>query len=99
MKNIILLEIDGHQKKWILLADKMECDDPDGKFNIAHPEEEGKVITNLRNSSSFGLDFLDTYILKLVQPQILPALTHIINLSISTGKFPDSWKKSDKTKV
>ena len=50
MKNIILLEIDGKQKKWILVADKMECDDPDGKFNIAHPEEEGlKTVDDCAN--------------------------------------------------
>ena len=58
-----------------------------------HPEEVEKVLKNLSNSSSFGLDFLDTSTIKLVQSQILPALTHIINLSISTRKFPDSWKK------
>ena len=59
----------------------------------AHPEEVKKVVKNLSNSSSFGLDLLDTSIIKLVLPQILPALTHIINLSITTRKFPDSWKK------
>ena len=41
MTNLILLEIDGHERDWILVADKMECDDPDDKFNIVHPQEEG----------------------------------------------------------
>ena len=63
-------------------------------FSLApvHPEEVEKVLRNVSNSSSFGLDLLDTSIIKLVQPQILPALTHIINLFISTRKFPDSWE-------
>jgi hypothetical protein len=37
---------------------------------------------------------LDTYIIKLVAPHILPALTHIINLSIRDGEFPAIWKKA-----
>ena len=35
---------------------------------------------------------LDTYILKITRPFILPSLTHIINLSISTNTFPQAYK-------
>ena len=59
-----------------------------------HPDEVEKVITALSNSSSFGLDQIDTYIIKLVKLEILPALTHIINLSLSKSIFPTAWKKS-----
>ena len=44
-------------------------------------------------SKSTDLDHLDTYIIKLVTPNILPDLTHFINLSIRDGVFPDVWKK------
>ena len=37
---------------------------------------------------------MDTYIIKLIKPDILPAITHIINLSIYTQIFPTLWKKS-----
>ena len=47
----------------------------------------GKVIDGLKNSISFGLDYIDTKIIKLVKPEILPALTHVINLSITTKVF------------
>ena len=48
----------------------------------------------MNNSSAFGLDCIDTSVIKLVKPEILPALTHIVNLSITTRKFPDAWKRS-----
>ena len=32
--------------------------------------------------------------LKLAKDELTPAVTHIVNLSISQRKFPDSWKKS-----
>ena len=62
-------------------------------LSSVHPGEVDIIIASLSNSSSFGLDMIDTYIIKLIKPEILPALTHIINLSISTRKFPDFWKK------
>ena len=59
-----------------------------------HPDEVEKVISNLSNSSSFGLDQIDTYTVKLIKLEILPALTHIINLSITTKVFPSFWKRA-----
>ena len=41
-----------------------------------------------------GLEQIDTYIIKLAKAELLPALTHIINLSISTQIFSEKWKKS-----
>ena len=52
-------------------------------LTAVHPDEIDKIVSNLSNSSSFGLDMIDTYIIKLIKPDILPALTHIINLSIA----------------
>ena len=46
----------------------------------------------LKNSKSCGLDNIDTYILKLTRKFIVPALTHIVNLSISTQTFPKAYK-------
>ena len=53
------------------------------KFSIkpVHPDEVEKVILKLTNSNSFGMDLIDTYTIKLVAPEILPAITHIINSS------------------
>ena len=38
------------------------------------------------------MDTIDTYSLKFAGQHIIPALTHIINLSIETQQFPTSWK-------
>ena len=58
------------------------------------PEQVEKIISSLSNSSAFGLDQIDTSIVKLVKSEIVPAITHIINLSITTRKFPTTWKKT-----
>ena len=63
-------------------------------LSMVYPKEVDSIISSLNNTSAFGFDHIDTYILKLIKPEILPAVTHIINLSISTKKFPKSWKKS-----
>ena len=62
-----------------------------------HPDEVDKIVSNLSNSSSFGLDMIDTYIIKLIKPDILPALTHILNLSIATKVFPSSVQSNTPT--
>ena len=56
------------------------------------PGEVDEIIRNLKNSKSSGIDDLDTYIIKLIRPYIIPAVCHIINLSIQSKKFPTKWK-------
>ena len=63
-------------------------------FSTVHPDEVLEIINGLNNSTAFGVDEIDTYVLKLVKLDILPALTHIVNLSLSTQQFPHEWKKS-----
>ena len=46
----------------------------------------------MKTSSTCGLDNISSYIIKLALEELLPAITHIINLSISQRKFPSSWK-------
>ena len=56
------------------------------------PDQVDKIISKLKNSKASGVDMIDTYILKLVKPIIVPAVCHIINLSFQTHKFPSKWK-------
>ena len=63
-------------------------------LSAVHPDTVAKIITDLNNSSSFGLDLIDTKVIKLIKLEILPALTHVINLSISSREFPAFWKKA-----
>ena len=55
-------------------------------------EEVFKHIKHLKNSSATGVDYIDTKTIKLVADVIAPALTHIIDLSIQTSIFPQTWK-------
>ena len=64
------------------------------KLKPVHPDDVMKVIISLKNSKSTGTDFLDTRIIKLVANEILPALTRIVNLSLTQLKFPYKWKQS-----
>ena len=52
------------------------------KLKPIHPDQVEKLISNLKNSGSVGLDYIDTSVIKLVKLEITPAITHIINLSI-----------------
>ena len=63
-------------------------------LNPVHPDIVEEKIDQLKNSASFGLDNIDTAVIKLIKPYILPALTHVINLSLTTKVFPTDWKKS-----
>ena len=58
------------------------------------PDDVLKVVNGLKNSKSTGTDNIDTWVIKLVASDILPALTHIINLSILQSKFPSMWKQA-----
>ena len=59
-----------------------------------HPDLVRKTISELRNSKATGFDNIDTYILKLICDEVTPSITHIINLSIRSSKFPRIWKHS-----
>ena len=56
------------------------------------PEQVDNIIRKLNNSKACGLDNIDTYILKLARPYIVPAVTHIVNLSLATLTFPKAYK-------
>ena len=51
------------------------------KFRAVAPDVVLDIIKALKNSKSTGVDYLDTWSIKLVAEDILPAITHIINLS------------------
>ena len=51
-----------------------------------------KQLQSLDSHKSMGLDGVPTRLLKMAAPIIAPSMTYIMNLSISTGIFPDIWK-------
>ena len=61
-------------------------------FKCVHPDEVSKIIDNLKQSKSCGTDNIDTYIIKLAKYELLPVITHVVNLSLSQPLFPQLWK-------
>ena len=51
-----------------------------------------KMISHMKNVHAYGHDDIDSFIVKLAAPVILPVITHIINLSLGTSTFPHKWK-------
>ena len=66
------------------------------KFSLkaVYPDEIGKIISSLKSTRTCGLDNIDSFVIKLAKEELVPMITHIINLSISQEKFPDGWKTS-----
>ena len=64
------------------------------KFNLKPVNVAGvrKIIRCLKSSSATGVDYIDTQTIKLAEELLAPAITHIINLSISSSTFPSIWK-------
>ena len=63
-------------------------------LTCVHPETVRKIILGLKNSKASGMDDIDTYIIKLLVDVTLPAITHLVNLSIQQASFPELYKKS-----
>jgi hypothetical protein len=51
-----------------------------------------EIIKGLGNKKSTGIDDIPEFIIKKCYPRIATALTHIVNLSFSSGCFPDQLK-------
>ena len=68
--------------------------DRTSEFALAcvHPDLVREIILGLKNSKSCGVDHIDTYIIKLIVDDILPVVTHIVNLSIQQAEFPSLYK-------
>ena len=63
------------------------------KLRAFHPDEVLKILNKLnKNSKSCGLDTIDAYVLSLAKEELLPVITHIVNLSITEKCFPTEWK-------
>ena len=67
---------------------------PKFELKCVTEKEIGIMIQNLKNGHSFGTDKIDAYTIKMAAAQIIPSITHVINLSLSLGKFPARWKIS-----
>ena len=84
----------GDADPLIRLRERMEGRQGSFKFHEVSEEEVLKLINCIKNSSSTGVDWIDNQCLKIAAAELTPAIAHIINLSITTGVFPSSYKVS-----
>lgn len=56
------------------------------------PDDVHRIILTLKNTGSVGFDGISTKVIKYVCDLISPPLAHIINLSLTTGVYPDNLK-------
>ena len=66
------------------------------QFKCITETETLKAIDNLENKNSSGHDGISNELLKLTKKELSKSLTLIINQMITTGIFPDSFKKKSK---
>ena len=64
------------------------------KLSIVRTETVKKALQRLSNDKATGIDGIPIKLLKLAIPFILDSLTHIVNMSLVSGTFPDDWKKA-----
>ena len=57
-------------------------------------EQVKKAINKMKNKTSSGIDFISPRVVKMAADVILIPLMYVINTSISSGTFPNSWKEA-----
>ena len=62
------------------------------EFHPVTNEYVYKQLKTLSDNKATGTDDIPSRLLKLAGMSIVDPITYIINLSISTGVFPDRWK-------
>ena len=58
------------------------------------PEQVLEIGKTMKKSTSMGRDDIPADLFLLALPHMLPAVTHLINLSLRDNKFPKAWKVS-----
>jgi hypothetical protein len=75
----------------VTLHDTLPCLYSLNTFDLATESEIAKIIMSSKNATC-SLDPLPTSLLKECADTLVPAITHIVNLSLSSGVFPDCLK-------
>ena len=62
------------------------------KFETVGTGKITKIIKSLKNTGAQGRDQISTKILKKFKGILSPSLRHIVNISTTTGIYPEGWK-------
>ena len=60
----------------------------------AFAEDDMRMLIANSKSTSCCLDPIPTHLLKSCSEPLIPVITNIINSSLESGIFPDSWKEA-----
>lgn len=71
------------------------------KFNIPLVSTDYvlKSLKSVNSRKATGLDGISAYVLKMAAEELACSLTHILNRSIQSNKFPTEWKNAKVTPV
>ena len=61
-------------------------------FAQVQPADISKIISNLKNTGSLGVDGISTKVLKQFKEYLCYPITYIVNKSIIDCVYPDKWK-------
>ena len=61
-------------------------------FVPVNPENAMNACNDIKTSNGYGTGFISVFYLKVGIEVLAPSLAQLFNLSLSTGRFPDSWK-------
>lgn len=88
--------VDGRPQKNLLSNINLEAPQQPDSMALYNTdiEEVEQVIVGLRNTSAVGWDGIPTSLIKSARHVLLPALTHIFNLCLSSGAFPKCLKRA-----
>ena len=90
ISNIPIVEADP----LTILRQRMSGRQGSFSFREVSDTEVFNIIKSIKNSTSTGVDWIDNRCLKLAARELTPAITRIINLSITTSVFPSEYKAS-----
>ena len=58
-----------------------------------------RAIDNMENKNSSSHDAISNKVLKYIKLELSNSLTLVVNQMLTTGNFPDSFKKSKITQI
>ena len=93
-KSFKLIDFVWRPRKWQLPKTNSEF-----KFEYVSNAFIRKKLKKLNRKKATGLDEIPATVLKYCAECLPPIITYIVNLSITTSNFPESWKRARVTPI
>ena len=62
------------------------------EFACVGPHEIEQVVNKLKTTGAVGFDDISTAVIKKFSKVLIPHITKVVNLSIMTSSYPQTWK-------